>query len=104
MGSLGSLDQLQVRPSRKVLQRTVNGGLSWGPNQGGSIDHRSRDHQGGEQVEGLMCENTVLLEAVGGLLPTWGWRTSPEAQRLLLVSGEHCSHVQLVDGETWVLH
>lgn len=82
----------------------MNGGPTWEPNQVGSIKHRDRDHQGGEQVEGWMSKDTVWLEAVGGLLPMWGWRTSPEAQKLLLVSGEHCSHVQLFDGETWGLH
>lgn len=49
-----------------------------------------------------MSKDTVWLEAVVGLLPKQGWRTSPEAQRLL-VSGELCRPVLPLDGETWGL-
>lgn len=48
--------------------------------------------------------HTVYLEAVGGLPLEWGWRTSPEAQGLLLVSGERCSPALPLNAETWGLH
>lgn len=46
-----------------------------------------------------MSKDTVWLEAVAELLQKQGWRTSPEAQRLL-VSGELCRPVLPLDGET----